>query len=328
MQNKRKDLSFVIPCYNEVGNVEAIFDAVCDVFGPEGIDFEVVMVNDGSKDGTREKLRELYSAHPDGKIRVIDFSRNFGKEAAIYAGLSHAGGERVCVIDADLQQRPEVALSMYRTLDEHPEIDCVAAYQEHRKEGKVLTFFKNRFYGLINKMCDIDFIQGASDFRMFRRNMADAILSVHEYHRFSKGIFSWVGFDTLFMPYEVQERKSGTSKWNFFKLFAYAVDGIIGYSTVPLRISTVLGILLSIFAVIYMVVLVIRTLILGIDVPGYVTTLGFVLLLGGIQLLILGILGEYLARVYIQGKDRPIYIVKDILEQTPSGNTSEGKEND
>ena len=320
-----KNLSFVIPCYNEVGNVEAIFDAIHSVFDPEGISLEIVMVNDGSKDGTREKLRELFKAHPDGGLKVVDFSRNFGKEAAIFAGLSNASGERVCIIDADLQQRPEVALSMYRILDEKPEYDCVAAYQDQRKEGKVLSFFKNCFYRLINKMCDIDFIQGASDFRMFRRNMADAILSVKEYHRFSKGIFSWVGFETFFMPYEVQERASGTSKWNFFKLFAYAIDGIIGYSTVPLRISTVLGVLLSIFAVVYMIVLVIKTLILGIDVPGYVTTLGFVLLLGGIQLLILGILGEYMARVYIQGKDRPIYIVKEVLEGKENDSSADGE---
>ena len=327
MGSGKKDLSFVIPCYNEAGNVEAIYEAIHSVFDPEGICYEIVMVNDGSKDGTREKLRALFSAHPDGGLRIVDFSRNFGKEAAIFAGLSHAYGERVCVIDADLQQRPEVALSMYRLLDEKPEIDCVTAYQDQRKEGKVLSFFKNCFYRLINRMCDIDFTQGASDFRMFRRNMADAILSVREYHRFSKGIFSWVGFETEFMPYEVQERNSGQSKWNFFRLFAYAVDGIVGYSTVPLRISTVLGIFLSIFAVVYMIVLVIKTLILGIDVPGYVTTLGFVLLLGGIQLLILGILGEYMARVYIQGKDRPIYIVKDILERSPDEESLEGKEN-
>ena len=314
-----KQLSFVIPCYNEVGNVEAIFEAIRAVFEPEGIDYEAVMVNDGSRDGTREKLKKLFLAHPDGRLRVVDFSRNFGKEAAIYAGLQNAKGERVCIIDADLQQRPEVAFEMYKILDEHPEYDCVAAYQERRKEGKVLSFFKNCFYRLINRMCDIDFIQGASDFRMFRRNMTDAILSVGEYHRFSKGIFSWVGFDTFFMPYEVQERNSGSSKWSFFKLFRYAIDGIIGYSTVPLKISTVLGTLLSVFAVVYMIVLVIKTLILGIDVPGYVTTLGFVLLLGGIQLMILGILGEYLSRVYIQGKNRPIYVVKEILEGKENG---------
>ncbi|MBR6321729.1 MAG: glycosyltransferase family 2 protein [Lachnospiraceae bacterium] len=315
----QKKLSFIIPCYNEVGNVRAIHDAIHEVFDPENISLEIVMVNDGSKDGTREELKKLFSEHSDGSLKVVDFSRNFGKEAAIYAGISHAKGERLCIIDADLQQRPEVALAMYRVLDEHPEYDCVAAYQEKRRESKVLSFFKNCFYHLINRMCDIDFIQGASDFRMFRRNMADAILSVQEYHRFSKGIFSWVGFDTFFMPYEVHERNSGTSKWNFFRLFAYALDGIIGYSTVPLRISTFLGVFLSIFAVVYLAVLVIKTLILGIDVPGYVTTVGFVLLLGGIQLLILGILGEYMSRIYIQGKNRPIYIVKELLEGKENG---------
>ena len=176
-------------------------------------------------------------------------------------------------------------------------------------------------------MSDVKLEYGAVDYRIMTRRMVDSILRLSEVQRFSKGIFSWVGFETEFMPYEVQERNSGQSKWNFFRLFAYAVDGIVGYSTVPLRISTVLGIFLSIFAVVYMIVLVIKTLILGIDVPGYVTTLGFVLLLGGIQLLILGILGEYMARVYIQGKDRPIYIVKDILERSPDEESLEGKEN-
>ncbi len=323
-----KDLSFIIPCYNEVGNVEAIFTAIHDVFDPEKISTEIVMINDGSKDGTREKLKKLYRENSRSGLKIIDFSRNFGKEAALYAGLQHASGERICIIDADLQQRPEVALLMYRILDEYEEYDCVAAYQEKRHEGKVLGFFKNCFYRLINRMCDIDFIQGASDFRMFRRNMADAILSVKEYHRFSKGIFSWVGFETFFMPYEVQERASGTSKWNFFKLFKYAIDGIIGYSTVPLKISTVLGVLLSVFSVVYMIVLVIKTLILGIDVPGYVTTLGFVLLLGGIQLLILGILGEYMAKIYIQGKDRPVYIVKEVLGDSESEGNNNGREED
>lgn len=319
------DLSFVIPCYNEEGNVRVIYDAIHAVFDPEGITTELVMVNDGSKDNTRKALKELYKDHSDTALKVISFSRNFGKEAAILCGMRHTTGEHVCFIDADMQQRPEVALEMYRKLLSDEDLDCVAAYQEQRKEGKVLTFFKNRFYRLINKMCDIDFVQGASDFRILKRPMVDAILSLPEYYRFSKGIFSWVGFNTFFMPYEVQERNAGSSSWNFMKLFKYAIEGIVGYTTTPLQVSTVLGVIVSALAVVYMVATIIKTLIMGIDVPGYATTLSFVLLLGGIQLLMLGIIGEYLAKAYIQGKNRPIYIEKEVLEGSLKNGEFDGK---
>ena len=316
------ELSFVVPCYNEQDNVEALYDAIEGTFAPEGISYEIVMVNDGSKDETAARIRDLYLRHPE-HLTFVDFSRNFGKEAAILAGMKHTKGDHVCFIDADLQQNPRVALQMYRKLLESPDYDCVAAYQKERSEGKLLQFFKNCFYRLINKMCEIDFVSGASDFRVCSRRMIDAILSMPEYHRFSKGIFSWVGFNTLFMEYKAEERHAGKTSWSFTKLFKYAVEGIVGYTTLPLRIATFLGILLSFIAIIYMVVLVIKTLILGIDVPGYVTTLGFVLLLGGIQLLMLGIIGEYLAKAYIQGKDRPIYIEKEVYEGTKVGSESE-----
>lgn len=319
------DLSFVIPCYNEEGNVRVIYDAIHAVFDPEGISTEIVMVNDGSVDGTRKALKELYQEHADSALKVISFSRNFGKEAAILCGMRHTIGEHVCFIDADMQQRPEVALEMYRKLLSDEDLDCVAAYQEQRKESKLLTFFKNCFYRLINKMCDIDFVQGASDFRILKRPMVDAILSLPEYYRFSKGIFSWVGFNTFFMPYEVQERNSGKSSWNFMKLFKYAIEGIVGYTTTPLQISTVLGVIVSALAVIYMVFIIVKTLITGIDVPGYATTLSFVLLLGGIQLLMLGIIGEYLAKAYIQGKNRPVYIEKEVLEGSLKNGEFDGK---
>ena len=307
------DLSFVVPCHNEQDNVKALYDAIRDTFANEEISYEVIMVNDGSKDETASRIRALYEEYPE-HLTFVDFSRNFGKEAAILAGMKHTRGDAVCFIDADLQQNPKVALEMYRKLKASPEYDCVAAYQKDRNEGRVLQFFKNAFYKLINRLCEIDFVSGASDFRVCSRRMVDAILSMPEYHRFSKGIFSWVGFETFFMEYHAEERRSGTSSWSFFKLFKYAIDGIVGYTTVPLRIATMLGILLSCISIVYMVVLVIKTLILGIDVPGYATTLGFVLLLGGIQLLMLGIIGEYLAKAYIQGKNRPVYIEKEVLE--------------
>lgn len=307
-------VSFVVPCYNEEGNVRLIYEEIHRVFDERSIPVEIVLVNDGSKDGTKEALRSLYAEKQDPNLVIVHFSRNFGKEAAMLSGLRHTKGEFVCIIDADLQERPEVALEMYDTLTSDPELDAVAAYQDHRKEGKVLSAFKRAFYRIINKLCDIDFYAGASDFRLFRRSVADAILSVPEYHRFSKGIFSFVGFETKFIPYEVAKRASGTSKWSFSKLFRYAIDGIIGYSTVPLKISTSLGLLISFTAFVYMIVLLVKTLVLGRDVPGYATTVGLILLLGGIQLLMLGIIGEYLAKAYIQGKDRPIYIEKEVLE--------------
>ena len=317
------DLSFVIPCYNEEGNVRAVYEAIRAVFGPEGISCETVFVNDGSTDGTWKALKELSALYPEDALTAVCFSRNFGKEAAILAGLRHPTGDAVCLIDADLQQRPETALVMYRALMSDDGYDCVAAYQEKRQEGRVLTFFKKGFYRLINRLCDIDFKAGASDFRVFRRNMADAILSLPEYHRFSKGIFSWIGFSTYYMPYMADERLTGTSKWSFRSLLKYAVDGIVGYSTKPLQFATVTGILLSVIAIVYMIVLVVKTLILGIDVPGYVTTLGFVLLLGGIQLLMLGIIGEYLSKAYIQGKNRPVYIEKEVIKGAADGENRE-----
>jgi len=313
------DLSFVIPCYNEEGNVAAIYEAIHQVFDPKKIHFELVFVNDGSKDHTKQALKDLYEAHKNTNMTVVNFSRNFGKEAAILCGMRHTKGDYVCFIDADLQQRPEVAEKMYDYLIENPDYDAVCAYQNARDEGKTLNFFKASFYKLINKMCDIEFVSGASDFRVCSRTMVNAILSMPEYYRFSKGIFSFVGFNTYFMPYKAEERLTGVSSWSFMKLFRYAVEGIVGYTTVPLKVSTILGIILSCISIIYMIVLVIKTLIMGIELPGYTTTLGFVLLLGGIQLLMLGIIGEYLARTYIQGKNRPIYFEKEVLKGAEDG---------
>ena len=307
-------VSFVVPCYNEEGNVRLIYDEIHRVFDAREIPVEIVMVNDGSKDGTSKALSSLIREKEDAFLTVVQFSRNFGKEAAMLSGLRHTHGEFVCIIDADLQERPEVALEMYDLLQDDPELDVVAAYQDRRKESKILSAFKGAFYKIINRLSEIDFYAGASDFRLFRRTVADAILSIPEYHRFSKGIFSFVGFETKYIPYEVAKRASGSSKWSFGKLFRYAIDGIIGYSTVPLKISTILGILISFTAFVYMIVLFVKTIAQGRDVPGFATTVGLILLLGGIQLLMLGIIGEYLAKAYIQGKNRPVYIEKEVLE--------------
>ncbi len=305
-------LSLVVPCYNEEKNVSLFYNTVKKDFENCGFDYEIVFVNDGSHDGTFKALKTLCDG--DIPVKIVNFSRNFGKESAMYAGLRESEGEYVTVIDADLQQRPSIALDMVKMLDSEPEYDCIAAYQDERKESKLLMFFKKSFYKIINKFSDTEFVQGASDFRTFRRTMVEAILSMDEYFRFSKGLFSWVGFNTKFIPYEVEERATGTSKWSFSKLFRYAMDGIFAFTTAPLRISTIIGLLTSLLSIIYLVVVVLQKLIFGIDVAGFATIVVLILLLGGIQLCCIGIIGEYIARTYIQTKGRPIYIAKDVIK--------------
>ena len=306
-------LSLVVPCYNEAESVAAFQDAAIQTFQDCSYDFEIVYVDDGSTDATLHELRKLHKAQRC-PVKVVSFSRNFGKEAGIYAGLQHASGEYICFIDADLQQRPEIARDMVRILDEQPEYDIVAAYQDRRGESKILSFFKKCFYSLINKLSDVNLKSDASDFRTIRRSVAESILSLGEYHRFSKGIFAWVGYNTCFIPYIACERAAGTSKWNFRKLFNYAVEGIIGYSTRPLRIATFLGGISAFAAIVYLIIVILQKLITGIDIPGYATIVVLVLFLGSMQLFCIGIIGEYVGRTFEQSKDRPIYIAKEILD--------------
>lgn len=306
-------LSVVVPCYNEEENVGLFYDTVVQVFGPLMKNTELVFVNDGSSDTTYERLKKIYETSPY-RIKVIGFSRNFGKEAALLAGLRNADGDLVSIIDADLQQRPEYVLEMMEILKEHPEYDAVAAYQEERKEGKILTFFKNCFYRIIDGMTDINMVRSASDFRLLRRNVVDAICELPEKCRFSKGIFAWVGFNTYYMPYQVEERAHGTTKWSFWKLFAYAIDGIVAFSTTPLVVASLLGILFCGIAVILMLVIVIKTLIWGDPVAGFPTLASLLLLTSGVQLLCTGIIGQYMAKNYTETKNRPVYVVKDLLD--------------
>ena len=303
----------VVPCYNEAENVALFQNAVITAFDGCGYDYEIVFVDDGSQDATLHNLRKLYAAQAC-PVKVVSFSRNFGKEAALYAGLKETCGEYVSFIDADLQQRPEIVRDMVHTLETQPEYDIVAAYQDRRGEGRLLSFFKKAFYSVINKLSDIQLRSDASDFRTFRRSVADSIISLAEYHRFSKGIFAWVGYNTCFIPYQACERVAGKSKWNFWKLLNYAIDGIIGYSTKPLRMATFLGGLTSFAALVYLVIVVLEKLISGIDIPGYATIIVLILLLGGVQLFCIGIIGEYVGRTFEQSKDRPIYIAKEILK--------------
>ena len=306
-------LSLVVPCYNEAENVALFQDAVISAFDGCGYDYEIVFIDDGSRDATLHNLKKLYAAQKC-PVKVVSFSRNFGKEAGLYAGLEHASGEYISLIDADLQQRPEIVREMVRILDEEPQYDVVAAYQDRRGEGKILSFFKRSFYSVINKLSKVTLQPDASDFRTFRRSVADSILQLGEYHRFSKGIFAWVGYDTKFIPYTACARANGTTKWNFWKLFNYAIEGIIGFSTAPLRFSMLCGGFTAVAAALYQIWVVCEKLFMGIDIPGYATIIVLILLLGSIQLFCIGIIGEYVGRTFEQSKDRPIYIAKEVLK--------------
>lgn len=305
-------LSVVIPCFNEELNVGPLQEACVKAFEGKVESYELIFVNDGSRDGTWKALKALYERHLC-PVKLVNLSRNFGKESAMYAGLQKACGDYVTLLDADLQQSPDIVMEMVEFLDNNPDFDSVAAYQETRSEGKFTSWCKKTFYRLMDKICDINLHENASDFRTFRRSVADAILEVKECYRFSKGIFSWVGFNTHYIPYVAQERHAGTTNWSFWKLLKYALDGIISYTTFPLKIATGIGAVMSTLSLIYMVVVVIQKLFFGIAFPGYATIVVSILLIGGLQMIMLGIIGEYIARIYIQGKHRPIYIAKEYV---------------
>ena len=306
-------LSLVVPCYNEEESVTLFQDAVLGAFDGCGYDYEIIFVNDGSRDKTLFQLKKLFQQQRC-PVKVVSFSRNFGKESAIYAGMQHASGEYVSLIDADLQQRPEIVRDMVQTLEDHAEYDVVAAYQDRRGEGSILRFFKKNFYSIINRLSTVKLQPDASDFRTFRRSVRDSILQLGEYHRFSKGIFAWVGYDTCFIPYTACERAAGTTKWSFWKLMEYAIEGIIGYSTAPLRLATVLGCFSGVGAVLYLIWVLLEKLIKGIDVPGYATIIVLILFFASMQLFCIGIIGEYVGRTFEQSKDRPIYVAKEVLD--------------
>ena len=306
-------LSLVVPCYNEAENVFAFQEAVIGAFDGCGYDYEIIFVNDGSRDATLHNLKKIHAAQKC-PVKVISFSRNFGKEAGLYAGLQHTCGDYIALIDADLQQRPEIVREMVSILDAEADTDVVAAYQDRRGEGKVLSFFKKSFYKIINMLSSVTLQPDASDFRTFRRSVRDSILELAEYHRFSKGIFAWVGYNTHFIPYTACQRAAGSTKWNFWKLVNYAIEGIIGFSTAPLRLASFLGVLTGVASVLYLIWVIIEKLVWGIAVPGYATIIVLTLLLGAIQLFCIGIIGEYVGRTFEQSKDRPIYIAKEILD--------------
>lgn len=296
--------SLIVPCYNEEGNVEKFLKETKEAMKSYTDSYEIIFVNDGSKDATPKKLRQLFNENKDVRIKVINFSRNFGKEAAMYAGFTQAMGEYITIIDADLQQDPKYAVEMAKILDSDPDCDMVAAYQAHRKEGKLLSKGKHAFYKTISKMSGIDFISDASDFRTLRKSVADTIVALPEYHRFSKGIFSWVGYNTVSIPYEVRERENGETKWNLKKLIAYAFEGIMAYTDKPLKLPLYLGVIMLLVSVVMGVVNLFED---------FYSTSAMVLFVGALVLICQGINSVYLGKVHAQVKDRPIFIAKEIL---------------
>lgn len=310
MKECRKDLSIVVPCFNEEEAVPIFYDTVTEVVGKMGVDCEYVFVDDGSTDGTLGILRALAAKDPN--VRYVSFSRNFGKEAGIYAGLKYARGEHVALMDADLQDPPAYLPQMYEAL-QTGKYDNVATRRSTREgEPVVRSFFSRMFYRLINRLTDVPIVDGARDFRMMKRKMVDAILATGEYNRFSKGLFSWVGFRTLWLSYDNVERVAGQTKWSFWKLFKYALDGIVNFSHAPLDIVTNAGMLMTVVAFIWAAVLILKKLIIGnYNVSGWTSLTCIIIFLGGIQLCSIGIIGQYIARIFLETKHRPLFIVAE-----------------
>lgn len=302
-------VSLIVPCYNEEPSLPILKDALYNVCKERSEhEYEFVLVDDGSRDGTLSLLEAW--AVEDSRVHYISFSRNFGKEAAMYAGLEATSGDWIAILDADMQDPPSLLPEMFDILSTG-DFDMVATRRVTRKgEPKIRSFFARRFYSLINRMSDVEIVDGARDFRLMIEPVKDAILALGERQRFSKGIFSWVGFRTKWLEFENVERSAGETKWSFWKLFKYAIEGIVSFTTVPLRLATFTGFFVSAAAFIYMLYYVTRTIFWGIPVAGYPSLLTFVLFLGGFTLLALGILGEYLARTYMEVKRRPMYIVR------------------
>lgn len=306
-------LSIIVPCYNEEDSLVLFFDELLKSLKKVGFNNEIIFVNDGSKDKTLDVLLNLKNNNDD--VHVLDFSRNFGKEAGILAGLKHSTGDLVVLMDADLQDPPHL-LSEMIDLVVNKGFDSVATYRVDRKgEPPIRSYFARQFYRIINRMSKIEIVDGARDYRLMKRTMVDAILSLSEYHRFSKGIFAWVGFKTHYLPFENVERIAGESKWNFWSLLKYAIEGLVAFTTVPLRLATISGFFVSLATLGYMVYVVIKALLYGDPVAGYPSMVTIILFLGSVQLMGLGILGEYMSKMYMEIKKRPHYIIKQIYEK-------------
>lgn len=303
-------LSVVVPCYNEQETIGLFYDAILKEAAKLSIlEWEFLFVDDGSQDHTLDKIKELQEL--DTRVHYLSFSRNFGKEAAIYAGLRRAKGDYVVLMDADLQDPPELIGEMYRVVLEE-DYDCTAARRVTRQGEPLLrSFFARCFYRLMNTISRTEFVDGARDFRLMRRQVVDSILELTEYNRFTKGIFSWVGYRTKWLEYINVERAAGRTKWSFWKLFLYSLDGIIAFTTAPLALASVLGMVFFLIALVLIALIIIRTLIFGDPTAGWPSLVCIICLIGGVQLFCTGIVGQYLARTYLETKKRPVYIIRE-----------------
>ena len=302
-------ISVVVPCYNEEESINLFYNEMDRVAKSMDNDFEFIFVNDGSKDNTHEILLQL--SKTDNRVKYISFSRNFGKEAAIYAGFSYASGDYVVMMDADLQDPPSLLPEMLKGIEQEG-YDSVATRRVTRKgEPPIRSFFARMFYKIINKISNVEIVDGARDYRLMTRKMKDAIVSMPEYNRFTKGIFGWIGFKTKWMEYENVERVAGETKWNFWKLFLYSLEGIIAFSTVPLVLASLFGVFFCFLSFIMIVFIIGRTVIFGDPVAGWPSMVCIMFLIGGIQLFCLGIMGQYLSKTYLETKNRPKFIIKE-----------------
>ena len=307
---KREKISVIVSCYNEEESLPLFYKEMDKVTKEmNNIDFELMFVNDGSKDGTLQIIKDL--AKKDKRVRFISFSRNFGKESAMFAGLENVTGDYITLMDADLQDPPAMLQEMYNLI-KNEDYDSVGTRRVTRKgEPPIRSFFARCFYKLINKMSKVEMVDGARDYRLMTRQVVDSIISLREYNRYSKGLFSFVGYKTKWLEYENVKRVAGETKWSFWKLFKYAIEGITAFSTVPLAFSSFLGVLMCLVALAFIIVIIIKTIIYGDSVGGWPSLSCIILFVGGIQLLCVGIIGQYLAKTYLEVKNRPIYIIKE-----------------
>lgn len=302
-------ISIVVPCYNEAEAIPMLYDTLMPVIKKIGTGYEIIFVDDGSSDETLNVIKTLNKN--DCNVKFISFSKNFGKESAMYAGLEAANGNYTAIMDVDLQDPPELLIKMYNELKQG-EYDCIAARRATRTgEPPIRSFFAKRFYRLINKISSTEFVDGARDFRLMTRAMVKSVLKLKEYNRFSKGIFGWVGYKTKWLSYENVERSAGSTKWSFMKLLLYSLDGITAFSTAPLMLASVLGIICCLLAAIMIIIVIVKTLIWGDPVAGYPSLVCIIFMLSGVQLFSIGIMGQYIAKVYMESKGRPIYIAKE-----------------
>ena len=302
-----KTLSVIVPCYNEQEALPIFYTEITQVLSRCEITYELILVDDGSSDNTLPELRAL--SEKDSRVVYLSFSRNFGKEAAMFAGFCNASGDYIAIMDADLQDPPALLPKMLKIL-ESEDYDCVATRRVSRKgEPPIRSWFARKFYQLINRISDVDIVDGARDFRLIKKSMVEAIVAMNEYNRFSKGIFAWVVFRTYWLPYENIERVAGETKWSFWKLTKYAIDGIINFSQIPLNISSWFGIVMTLCSFLFMAMIIIRKLIFGDPVAGWASTICIIIFISGLQLFCIGIIGQYLAKIYLETKHRPHFIV-------------------